>query len=151
GLFFANAILTLAGAVQYGTSLAFGISGGVCAVYGFLLIAYGPWLPPANWRQWLLVLAYPALMFWLFTVEIRGITPTGTLPHLAGLFFGALVGWTHTGPRWMLALPAIVLASSLAPVAWAPGLPPWDAAHGRLPVTWPGDPDARSSHAPSSG
>jgi membrane associated rhomboid family serine protease len=140
GVFFAGAVFSMIelvqeGAILYGSGVAFGMSGGVCAVFGFLCVVHKPMLHPTSWRHWLLILFYPAILVWLFSVEIRGITPTGTMPHIAGLVIGGLIGWAAvSGSLIARAMPVFVLALAVGSLVWSPWALPWQAAHGLLPT-----------------
>lgn len=136
GAVFSMIELVLEASLFYGAGIAFGMSGGVCAVFGFLCVAYRPMLYPTSWRHWLLIVFYPAVLIWLFSVEIRGVTPTGTMPHIAGLIIGGLIGWaTVSGSMVSRAAPVAVLAIALGSLVWSPWLTPWKAARGRLPMS----------------
>lgn len=138
-VFFTGAIVSMIALLQdsgrlIGTGLPFGISGGVCAVFGFLCVAHKPMLHPASWRQWILSLFYPAILIWLFVVEVRGITPTGTIPHAVGLVVGGLIGWAVVSRTTIArAAPIAVSAIALGSLAWSPWQPAWLAAQGQVP------------------
>jgi hypothetical protein len=104
-------------------------------VFGFLFVAHKPMRRPASWRHWLLLLFYPGILIWLFVVEVRGVTPTGTGPHIAGLVVGGLIGWALISRSTVArTAPVAVFVVALASLAWSPWHPAWQAVHGALPV-----------------
>jgi membrane associated rhomboid family serine protease len=76
-----------------------GISGGVCGLYGLLLVVDWKDNPYRTIRQrpeyWL----YPLALIALFIADRLGLTPVANLNHVVAILYGTLIGMAIASPR----------------------------------------------------
>jgi membrane associated rhomboid family serine protease len=105
-----------------------GISGGVSALYGFLLLRDGRMRHPGrSLGSWALLVVWPFMMVGSYYAHVTRIMEFSNFNHVAGVLFGAVAA------QWSWRVSAGVVALTLATLIWSPWLSVWRAAHGLLP------------------
>ena len=93
-----------------------GISGGVCGLYGFLLVADWKGDIVRTIRQQPAYWLYPLALVMLFIADRLGLTPVANLNHVVAIVYGVLVGLAATSRtsrrRWWSAVAAATVITT---------------------------------------
>jgi len=108
-----------------------GISGGVCGLYGFLLLKEWQGSVIPTLRYWSFFWVYPLALLLLFILDAIGLLGFANVNHLAGIATGWLLAFA-TGPAWRKIPIALITIASLLLVAVRPWDPVWQSVHGRF-------------------
>jgi membrane associated rhomboid family serine protease len=109
-----------------------GISGGVCALYGFLLVREwrGTWRSTA--RSWPMLWIYPAALVALAAADWLALLAIANVNHMIGIATGAMLAWAFSPARsalWRVGSVAPVVACVLVTI-YRPWDPVWRAVRG---------------------
>ena len=112
-----------------GPGHVYGISGGVCGLYGFLLSHEQKSGLRAMLRNWPMSWAYPAALLGLFLAELTLGLPVANVNHVVGIATGWALGRgfeARAGALWRVAAVAPVALSAMLTV-YRPWDPVWRA------------------------
>ncbi len=135
--FFLGAFVGQVAHTLIGPSFVVGISGGVCALYGFLLVREwkGAWIPTL--RSWAMFWIYPLLLLALLVADQIGLLNIANVNHIVGIAIGALLAKSATSSRkryWQAATSIVVLVAGTLAV-YRPWDLVWRAVHNVNDVT----------------
>lgn len=107
-----------------------GISGGVCGLYGFLLVKEWQGSLSQTLRHWAFLWIYPFALFALFVLHTVGILSIANVNHLVTITTGGLVAYA-AGPLWRQLPIVLTSLASIVFVLYRPWDPVWQAVHAR--------------------